>query len=124
MELISPVVEWLALLSREFRRLQAGAVNCRLAGKHRLLQNDVSVVLRNRRHYPYRQYPDIKGTNLNVTQCEAVSYGRRKEYFWEIIALRVRGLQARGITLSSFQRCQWKANIPQGDKPVMTFQDL
>jgi len=76
MELISPVVEWLAVLSREFRRLQAGAVNCRLAGKPRL-QDDVSVdrrayapprPLRNRRHYPYRQYPDIKGTNPNVTQ--------------------------------------------------------
>ena len=34
-----------------------------------------------------------------------------EEYFWGKIALRVRGLQARGITLSSFQRCQWKANI-------------
>ena len=69
-------MEWLAVLSREFRTLQAGAVNCRLAGKPRL-QDDVSVdrrayapprPLRNRRHYPYRQYPDIKGTNPNVTQ--------------------------------------------------------
>ena len=47
-----------------------------------------------------------------------------EEYFWGKIALRVRGLHARGITLSSFQRCQWKANIPQADQPVMTFQDL
>ena len=48
-----------------------------------------------------------------------------KEYFLgEKIALRVRGLHARGITLSSFQQCQWKANIPQGDQAVMTFQDL
>ena len=45
--------------------------------------------------------------------------------FGEKIALRVRGLQARGITSSSFQRCQWKANnIPQAVQPVMTFQDL
>ena len=47
-----------------------------------------------------------------------------KSIFGKKIVLRVRGLQARGITLSSFQRCQWKANIPQGDQPVMTFQDL
>ena len=47
-----------------------------------------------------------------------------EEYFWGKIALRVRGLQARGITLSSFQRCQWKANIPQAVQPVTTFQDL
>jgi len=48
-----------------------------------------------------------------------------EEYFWgKIIALRVRGLQARGITSSSFQRCQWKVNIPQAIQPVMTFQDL
>jgi len=47
-----------------------------------------------------------------------------KSIFWGKIALRVLGLQARGITLSSFQRCQWKANIPQADQPVMTFQAL
>jgi len=47
-----------------------------------------------------------------------------EECFWGKIALRVRGLQARGITLSSFRRCQWKANIPQAVQPVMTFQDL
>ena len=46
------------------------------------------------------------------------------EYFWGKIGLRVRGLQARGITLSSFQRCQRKANIPQAIQPVMTFGDL
>ena len=56
---------------------------------------------------------------------EVVSYGRRKRVFLgKKIALRVRRLHARGITLSSFQRCQWKTNIPQGDQPVMTFQDL
>ena len=47
-----------------------------------------------------------------------------EECFGGEIALRVRGLQARGITVSSFQRCQWKANIPQAVQPVMTFQDL
>ena len=47
-----------------------------------------------------------------------------EEYFWGKIALRVRGLHARAITLSSFQRCQWKANIQQVCQPVMTFQDL
>jgi len=47
-----------------------------------------------------------------------------EEYFWGKNALRVRGLQARGITLSSFQRCQWKANISQAVQPVMTFKDL
>ena len=50
-------------------------MNCILAVKPRV-QDDVSVdrrayapprPLRNRRHYPYRQYPDIKGTNPNVT---------------------------------------------------------
>ena len=62
---------------------------------------------------------------LHYAACrEVVSYGRRKEYFWGKIALRVRGLQARGITLSSFQRCQWKANVPQACQRVMTFQDL
>ena len=51
---------------------------------------------------------------------EVVSYGRRRRVFLQKkIALRVRALQARGITLSSFQRCQWKANIPQGDQPVI-----
>ena len=34
-----------------------------------------------------------------------------KSIFGKKIALRVQGLQARGITLSSFQRCQWKANV-------------
>jgi len=47
-----------------------------------------------------------------------------EEYFGGEIALRVRGLQASGTTLSSFQRCQWKANIPQAFQPVMTFQGL
>jgi len=47
-----------------------------------------------------------------------------KSIFGKKIDLRVHGLQARGITLSSFQRCQWKANIPQAVQPVMTFQDL
>jgi len=47
-----------------------------------------------------------------------------EEYFWGKIALRVRGLQAKGITLSYFQRCQWKVNIPQAVQPVMTFRDL
>jgi len=50
---------------------------------------------------------------------EVVSYGRRKSIFGKKIALRVRGLHARGITLSSFQRCHWKANIPQACQPVM-----
>ena len=36
-----------------------------------------------------------------------------EEWFGGEIAFRVRGLQARGITLSSFQRRQWKVNIPQ-----------
>ena len=48
-----------------------------------------------------------------------------EEYFGgKKIALRVRGLQASGITLGSFRRCQWKADIPQAVQPVMTFQDL
>ena len=47
-----------------------------------------------------------------------------EEYFWGKIVVRVRGLPARGITLSSFQRRHWKANIPQAVQPVMTFQDL
>ena len=47
-----------------------------------------------------------------------------EEYFWGKIALRVRGLQASGIAMSSFQRCQWKASIPRVVQPVMTFQDL
>ena len=55
---------------------------------------------------------------------EVVSYGRPKSIFGKKIALRVRGLNATGITLSSFQWCQWKANIPQAVQPVMTFQDL
>ena len=55
---------------------------------------------------------------------EVVSYGRRRRVFLGKNALRERGLQARGITLSSFQRCQWKANIPQAVQPFMTFQDL
>jgi len=36
----------------------------------------------------------------------------------------VRGLQASGITMSSFRWGQWKVNIPQAIQPVMTFQDL
>ena len=36
-----------------------------------------------------------------------------KSIFGKKIALHVRGLQARGITLSSFQLCEWKVNIPQ-----------
>jgi len=47
-----------------------------------------------------------------------------EECFGGKIALRVRGLQARGITLHLFQRCQWKVNIPQAVQPVMTLQDL
>ena len=47
-----------------------------------------------------------------------------EEYFWEKIALRVRGLHAMGIILSSSQRCQWKANIPRACQPVMTFQEV
>ena len=38
--------------------------------------------------------------------------------------LLVRAVQARGMTLSWFQRYGWKANIPKACKPVMTFQDL
>ena len=67
--MISPVVEWLAVLSREFRTLQAGAVNCRLAGKPRL-QDDVSV---DRRAYaPPRPLRNRRNTPIVNTQTSKV----------------------------------------------------
>ena len=63
---------------------------------------------------------------LRYAACrQAVSYGRRKRVFLGKKLLSVCGGYMPGESLSSsFQRCQWKANIPQACKPVMTFQDL